>query len=131
LESHPLADEMHRWVVDAEVEIVGHLAALPQYYRIDGRRVVAHTPAEYMVLPQYSFHAITLLQKFFRTCENCVSHDTHPAVIALQKRLGNSDEVGKLQCAAKLWDLSIIPGFPTAIPMGITQVFNLGLHVVD
>jgi hypothetical protein len=66
LESHPLADRMHRWVVDAEGEIVGHLAALPQYYRIDGQRVVAHTPAEYMVLPQHGFHAITLMRKFFR-----------------------------------------------------------------
>ena len=64
---------MHRWVVDAEGEIVGHLAALPQYYRINGQRVVAHTPADYMILPGYGFHAITLMRKFFRTCENCVT----------------------------------------------------------
>jgi hypothetical protein len=130
LESHPLADETHRWVLDAEGEIVGHLAALPQYYRIDGRRVVAHTPAEYMVLPKYGFHAITLMRKFFRTCENCVTSDTKPAVIGLQTRLGAA-EAGKLQFGVKLWDVSVVPGFPTSIPMSITQLFNWGLQAVD
>src|SRR5919112_877564 len=80
-ERHPLADRIHRWVADAEGEIVGHLAGLPQYYRIDGQRVVAHTPAEYMVLPGYGFHAITLMRRFFRACENCVTGDVLPAVV--------------------------------------------------
>jgi hypothetical protein len=43
--------------VDAGGEIVGHLAALPQYYRINGQRVVAHTPARYNVFPGYGFTA--------------------------------------------------------------------------
>jgi hypothetical protein len=35
--THPLADEMHRWVAATEEgEVVGHLAAMPQYYRIGG-----------------------------------------------------------------------------------------------
>ena len=35
LGTHPLADQMQRWVVATEEgEVVGHLAALPQYYRI-------------------------------------------------------------------------------------------------
>ena len=93
VESHPLADRMHRWVVDAEGEIVGHLAALPQYYRINGQRVVAHTPADYMILPGYGFHAITLMRKFFRTCENCVACDVMPAVISVETRLG-AEEAG-------------------------------------
>ncbi len=88
LESHPLSDRMHRWIVDAEGEIVGHLAALPQYYRISGQRVVAHTPADYMVLPRYGFHAITLMRKFFRACENYVSCDTVPEAITIETRLG-------------------------------------------
>jgi hypothetical protein len=47
LETHVLADEMHRWVlVTDEGEVVGHLAAIPQYYWIGGERVVAHTPAD-------------------------------------------------------------------------------------
>src|SRR4028119_497065 len=79
LESHPLGEEMRRWVmVTEEGEVVGHLAALPLYYRINGQRVVAHTPADYMVLPGYGFHAITLMRKFFRTCENCAAVGVGP-----------------------------------------------------
>src|ERR671921_165053 len=130
LESHPLADRMHRWVVDAEGEIVGHLAALPQYYRIKGQRVVAHTPAEYMVLPGYGFHAISLMRKFFRTCENCVTGDVMPAVISVETRLG-AEEVGRFQHAAKLLNIAGVPAWPTSIPPPITQLCNWGLRAVD
>lgn len=131
LETHPLADEMHRWVLVAgDGEVVGHLAALPQFYRVNGRRVVAHTPADYQVLPQYGFHAIPLMRKFFRTCENCVSCDTMPAPITLEKRLG-AEEAGKLQFAAKLWDVSGLPYFPSAIPEPVTRPLNWGLRVAD
>ena len=121
LESHPLADQMHRWVVDAESEIVGHLAALPQYYRINGQRVVAHTPAEYMVLPEHGFHAITLMRKFFRTCENCVACDEVPAVISLETRLG-AEESGSLQHSAKPWNIVGVRACPTSIPLPIAPV---------
>jgi hypothetical protein len=130
LESHPLADRMHRWVVDADGEIVGHLAALPQYYRINGQRVVAHTPADYMVLPEYGFHAITLMRRFFRTCENCVACDATPAVIRIETVLG-AEEAGRLQSAAKLWNVAGIPAFPTSVPVAVTLLFNLGLQAVD
>jgi hypothetical protein len=121
---------MHRWVVDAEGEIVGHLAALPQYYRINGQRVVAHTPAEYMVLPGYGFHAITLMRKFFSTCENCVTGDVMPAVISVETRLG-AEESGSIQHAAKLLNIVGVPAFPTSIPVPITQLCNWGLQAVD
>jgi hypothetical protein len=130
LESHPLADRMHRWVVDAEGEIVGHLAALPQYYRINGHRLFAHTPADYMVLPEYGFHAITLMRKFFRSCENCVAYDWMPAAISVETRLG-AEEAGRLQHATKLRNVAGIPAFPTSIPAPITQLFNWGLQAVD
>jgi hypothetical protein len=130
LETHPLAGEMRRWVVVAGDEVVGHLAALPQYYRINGQRVVAHTPADYVVLPQYGHYAIPLMRKFFRTAENCVSCDAIPAVIKIQTRLG-CEEAGQLQFAAKLWNVSTIPRFPTAIPVPIPQLLNWGLWVVD
>jgi hypothetical protein len=130
LESHPLADQMHRWVVDAEGEIVGHLAALPQYYRINGQRVVAHTPADYMVLPGYGFHAITLMRRFFRTCQNCVTGDVMPAVISVETRLG-AEEVGRLQHAAKLQNVAGLPALPTSIPVPLTRLFNWGLQAVD
>jgi hypothetical protein len=121
---------MHRWVVDAAGEIVGHLAALPQYYRINGQRVVAHTPADYMVLPGYGFHAITLMRKFFRTCENCVTGDVKPAVISVETRLG-AEEAGRLQHAAKLLNIAGVPAFPTSTPQHITQLCNWGLQAVD
>jgi hypothetical protein len=130
LESHPLADRMYRWVVDADGEIVGHLAALPQYYRINGQRMVAHTPADYIVLPEYGFHAITLMRRFFRTCENCVACDTMPAVISIETRLG-AEEAGRFQTAAKLWNVAGIPAFPTSIPVPITRLFDCGLQAVD
>lgn len=130
LETHPLADQMHRWVVDAEGEIVGHLAALPQYYRINGQRVVAHTPADYMVLPGYGFHAITLMRKFFRTSENCVACDVAPAAISVETGLG-AEEAGSLQHAAKVRNVAELPAFPTSIPLPLTRPLNWGLRALD
>jgi hypothetical protein len=92
-----LAHQMHRWVVATEEgEVMGQLAALPQFYRVSHQRVVAHTPADYMVLPEYGFHAITLMRKFFRTCENCVVCDA--AAIRIETRL-RAEEAGRLQAA--------------------------------
>jgi Acetyltransferase (GNAT) domain len=131
LGTHPLADQMHRWVVATEEgEVVGHLAALPQYYRINGSRVVAHTPADYMVLPEYGFHAITLMRKFFRTCENCVACDVAPAAISIETGLG-AEEAGRLQHAAKLQNVAGLPALPTSIPVPLTRLFNWGLQAVD
>jgi hypothetical protein len=130
LETHPLAGEMRRWVVVAGDEVVGHLAALPQFYRIDGQRVVAYTPADYGVLSQYSRHAILLMREFFSTAANCVSCAVEPAVIMIQTRLG-SEEAGKLQFAAKPLNVSAIPNFPTATPAPIPQLINWGLRAVD
>jgi hypothetical protein len=130
LGTHPLADQMHRWVADAEGDIVGHLAGLPQYYRINGQRVVAHTPAEYMVLPGYGFHAISLMRRFFRTCENCVTGDVVPAVISVETRLG-AEEAGRLQHAAKPLDVAGVPALPKSIPPPLTRSLNWGLRAID
>ncbi len=130
LDNHPLADRMHRWVLDAQGEIVGHLAALPQYYYINGQRIIAHTPAEYMVLPGYGFHAVTLMREFFRTCENCVTSDTASAVIGIETRLG-AEEAGELQFGAKLWDLAALPGLATPVPIPLRRALNWGLRAAD
>ena len=117
LESHPLGEEMQRWVlVTEEEEVVGHLAATPQYYRIGGERVVAHTPADYQVLPKYGFQALLLMRKFFRSTENCVAVDMLPSVIAVETRLG-AEEAGGMQYAAKLLNVSRLPSprFPTPL----------------
>ena len=108
LGTHPAADELRRWVVAAGDEIVGHLAATPQYYRVNGRRVLAHTPADYQVMPQYGFQALSVMRKFFRTAENCVACDMVPTVIAVETRLG-AVEAGKMRYAAKLLDVSRLP----------------------
>ncbi|MCA1731816.1 MAG: GNAT family N-acetyltransferase [Actinobacteria bacterium] len=109
LESHLLAGEMHRWILTTEEgEVVGHLAAIPQFYRIKGQRVVAHTPGDFMVLPQYAFHALSLMRRFYRTVENCVAIDMLPNVIAVETRLG-AEVAGEMQYAAKLLDVSRLP----------------------
>ena len=109
---------------------MGHLATLPQYYRINGQRVVAHTPAEYMVLPKHGFHAITLMRKFFRTCENCVACDAVPAVISIETRL-RAEEAGRWQSAARVGNVAGVPAFPTSIPVPITRLCNWGLQAAD
>ena len=131
LGTHPLADQMHRWVVATEEgEVVGHLAAQPQFYRISHQRVVAHTPADYMVLPGYGFHAITLMRRFFRACDNCVACDAAPAAISIETGLG-AEEAGRLQHAAKVRNVAELPAYPTSVPVPLTRLFNLGLRAVD
>jgi len=124
LRSHPLAEEhMHRWaLVTEEDEVVGHLAAMPQAYRINGQRVIAHTPADYQVLPKYGFQALSLMRRFFRTAENCVAIDMLPMVIAVETRLG-AEIVGELGYEAKLLDVSRLPAPP--VPTPIAKLLNL------
>ncbi len=110
--SHPLAGEMHRWILVTGGDwVVGHLAAVPQYYRVNGRRIVAHTPADYQVLPGHGFHAVALMRRFFRTVENCVSLDQVPEAMAVEERLG-AEKAGRLRYEAKLLDLSRVPRVP-------------------
>jgi hypothetical protein len=58
--THPLAGEMRCWMVAAGDEVVGHLTAVPLYYRINGQRVVVHRSAEWHVLTLYGRHAVYL-----------------------------------------------------------------------
>jgi len=122
-QDHPLSKEMYRWVsVTEEGEVVGHLTAFPQFYRIDGRRVVAHTPGDYMVLPQHGFQAIMLMRSFFRSTENCVVCDMVPAVIDIETRLG-ARVVGDLRYAAKLMNVSRLP--MPSVPAPLRRLLNL------
>ena len=130
LGTHPLADEMHRWVLATEDGgVVGHLAAIPQLYRIGGQRVVAHTPADYQVLEGYGFHALSLMRRFFRTAENCVSSDQVQEAIAVETRLG-AKEAGRLQYAAKILDVSKLPRVPAPL-RPVMKLPSLGLRAVD
>lgn len=121
--SHPLGDLVRRWVaVTEEGEAVGHLNALPQYYRVDGRRVIAHTPGDYMVLPGHGFQALSLMRRFFRATENCVACDMLPAVIKVETRLG-AEVAGELRYAAKLLNVSRLPVPP--VPGPVRRALNL------
>src|SRR5215204_1340556 len=127
LKSHPLGNEMYRWVAVADdgqngSQVVGHLAATPQYYRIGGQRVVAYTPCDYMVHSQHGFQALSLMRTFFRATENCVACDMVPAVIAVESRLG-AEVAGQLQYAAKLLNVSRLP-VPT-VPSPVRRLLNL------
>jgi hypothetical protein len=120
---HPLGSELRRWVaVTDKGEVVGHLSALPQYYRINGRRVVAHTPADYMVHPRHGFQALPLMRAFFRACENCVACDMVPATIGIETRLG-AEAAGDLSYALKLLNISRIPAL--SVPTPVRRLLNL------
>lgn len=120
--NHPLGDEMHRWVAVADGQVVGHLAATPQYYRINGQRVVAHTPADYIVHPRHGFQAFSLMRRFFRTTENCVACDVVPAVIEVETRLG-AGVAGQLQYAAKLLNVAKLPA--PSVPASLRRFLSL------
>ena len=130
LGAHPLADEMHRWVLaTGEEEVVGHLAAVPLYYRVGGERVVAHTPADYQVLPGNGFHALSLMRRFFRTAENCVSVDQVQEAMAVETRLG-AREAGKLHYAAKILDVSELPRVSRVLRPAL-RLPSRGLRALD
>ena len=117
LESHPLGNELHRWIAVADGDqVVGHLAATPQYYRIGGQRFIAHTPCDYMVHSRHGFQALSLMRAFFRTVQNCVSIDMLPSVIAVETRLG-AEEAGEMQYMAKLLNVSRLPAPPLPAPV--------------
>jgi hypothetical protein len=121
--SHPLGDVLYRWVAVADGDqVVGHLAAIPQYYRVGGQRVVAHTPADYMVHSRHGFQALSLMRTFFRATENCVACDMVPAVIQVESRLG-AEVAGQLQYAAKLLNVSRLPVPP--IPSPVRRLLNV------
>lgn len=106
---HPLGDRMQRWIAETEAgEVVGHLAALPLYYRINGQRVVAHTPGDYMVHPEHGFQALSLMRRFFKSVDNCFSCDRIPAVIGAETRLG-AEIAGQMKYAVKLLNVSQLP----------------------
>ena len=130
IESNPLANKMHRWVLDADGEVVGHLAAVPQYYRVNGQRVLAHTPTDYMVLPGYGFHALSLMRTFFRTCENYVACNWVQEATAIEAKFGAEDS-GELQYELKVLDMTKYPGFPAGPTALAMKLLSRGLRGID
>lgn len=122
LKAHPLGDKMRRWAAFDGDRVVGHVAALPQCYRLGGQRVVAYSPGDYMVHPNHGFQALSLMRAYFRTCENLVTCDMVPAVVQLERRMG-SEEVGNLDYAAKLLNVSKLP--VPRLPEPVRKALNL------
>lgn len=125
LRAHPLGDEVRRWAVFDGDQAVGHVASVPQYYRLGGQRVVAYSPANYMIHPQYGFHAFSLMRAYFRACENLVTTDEVPAVIQIERRMG-AEVAGELSYAAKLLNVSRLPVPP--VPASVKRALNLKDH---
>lgn len=124
LESSPLADQMHRWVLASGGDVVGFLAAVPAEYQIGGSRIVAHTPTDLFVHPEYRFHTLTLLRAFFRSCPNCVTCDWLPTVLALQERFG-AELAAELHHLGSVLDVSALS---RRAPRPLVRVANLGLR---
>ena len=131
LESYPLARGMHRFVLVTEAkEVVGHLAAVPQLYRIKGLQVVAYTPADFVVLDGYGFYALPLMRKFFRDYRDSVACDYFEESNRIQRWLG-ANEVSKLRFAVKFLDISQLVQHSRFIPESMTKFINRGLRAVD
>lgn len=122
IHTNPLAEHIHRWVAVSGGEVVGHLAAIPQHYRIGGERVIAYTPADYMSLPGHGMAALSLLKKFYATVDNHVSCDMVPAVIALENKMG-AQPAGQMDYAAKLLDVGRLPVPP--LPASLERALGL------
>lgn len=92
-----------KWVLVDRERVVGFLSTIPLPYIVRGIPVLAHTPCDYMVHPEYRFHGIGLLREFFRSCENCVTCDDMPSTIKVTRWLG-ARPVGRLVRYVKVLD---------------------------
>jgi hypothetical protein len=130
LARNPAAPDLQRWVIDDDGEIVGHLAAVPLWYRIGGERILAHTPADYMALPGHGFHAVGLMRTFFRTCGSYVS--CNPVGDASRiEGLFKTALVADLVQLVKLLDVSRYPRLPRRVPRVVASIAGRGLALLD
>lgn len=120
-EDNVLPDETRRWVLATGDEVVGFLGAQPLPYLVAGRRIVAHTPCDFMVSPAYRFHGIRLMQEAFRACPSCVASDDVPATIKVTRWLG-AEHVGALVRYVRLLDSRLLE------ERGVLRLPLRGLH---
>lgn len=131
-EDNVLPDETRRWVLSSGNEVVGFLGALPLPYLIGGRRIVAHTPCDFMVAPAYRFHGVRLMQEAFRACPSCVASDDVPATIKVTRWLGAA-YVGSLVRYVKPLDSRLLEarGALRPLPRAVHWSLSAGLRVVQ
>ena len=130
LGQNPVDAPTHRWVLDDGGSIVGHLAAVPLAYRIAGERIVAHTPTDYMALPGYGFHAVSLMRTFFATCPNYAACNVVGDVTKIEALFGPSRVAG-LQQAVKVLDVGRYPRLPRAVPRPLATIAASALRAMD
>ena len=127
---NPVDAPTHRWVLDDGGAIVGHLAAVPLAYRIGGERVVAHTPTDYMALPGYGFHAVSLMRMFFATCPNYIACNVIGDVTKIESLFGPT-RIAPLQQAVKVLDLGSYPRLPRVVPRPLATVVAAAFRAID
>jgi hypothetical protein len=130
LARNPAAGEMLRWVIEDDGEIVGHLAAVPLWYRIGDRRILAHTPTDYMALPGHGFHAVGLMRTFFRTCPDYVACN----VVGDASRIEGffkTAPVTNLTQFVKIVDLGRYPRLPSRVPHWLARLAGRAIAVID
>jgi hypothetical protein len=126
----PADAPMHRWVLEDDGAIVGHLAAVPLPYTIGGKRLVAHTPTDYMALPGYGFHAVALMRTFFQTCPSYVACNVVGDASRIEG-LFHPTRVGRLVHGLKALDLAAYPRLPRRAPRLAAVAASGALRVVD
>lgn len=125
-------DRSYRWVLTASEGVVGFLAAMPMAYSIGGHRVVAHTPCDYMVHPDYRFHGLKLMRQFFASCPDCVTCDDVPDTIKVTRWLG-AQVVGPMVTYTKVLDARAAAARPrfAGLPGVAYGMGTLGLRALD
>lgn len=122
-----------KWVLDAEGTVVGFLGTVPIPYRIGGKRVMTHSPCDYMVATPYRFHGIKLLRECYRACDFNVSLDDMPATIAVSKFL-KAQQNGTMRRFDKVLDARLgLRSWPSlrALPPMVWDWARAGLALSD
>lgn len=119
------------WVLTAGDQVVGFLGAVPLPYRIGGRTLIAHSPSDYMVLPQYRFHGLKLMKECFKVCPDCISCDDIEVTIKVNEWLG-AQPAGEMHRYTRLLDArGLRKGQLARIPTALYAPATLGLRLLE
>ena len=124
-------DQTRQWAIMAGDRVVGFVATMPLPYRVDGKEIIAHTPCDYMVHPDYRFHGIKLMRECFTTIPECISCDDIPATIKVTEWLG-AKQAGEMWRYARVLNAKTLRrGRLAGVPGALWAPVTLGLRVFD